>query len=827
MKYLFILSFLIFNIFAMDIDYKTLETIIQKNPNAIKEKVLLAKYYMKQSNDLKAMTLLDEVLEKQPKNQTALQIKTRIQKQESLKNVFREAGLSRPIQAKDAQKRLDSYYDANNYQFYSTLYQSLVDINIKLRDSYHIKAAYIYLHDTRYKYSKKAIDRLKQKNNLDSAKINADICYYTGKYRCSAKAYEKLYASNYELSIGIKLAHSYVYLKDIAKAQRVYNFLHRKYPNNKKVIKLGGDIRTLKKDYISKLRKDYEEHKNLDTLKVYANALYSSGKINGTLALLDDYNQENATNQSMILEAKYLIWSDRTEDALNILRDGSLVSDLQTKLMLGQIYSWQQQFYKAKINLDEVIKKASNKNLLFEAKKARAFIYMWEKHNYLAKKLFKKLQKQKPSDFEIKEALLELNHQYKRLIKIYKNRVKKNSSSTDIKRLSELYSLNKQPIMALKYLKLYVKRNPNNLGVTKELALLLIDNKKYYEGFGYLEYYAIEKDSAKSKLLLAKYYYWNGFDKEALDVLNSMLKEGVSFKDDLPSLANTGNYRKKAIKLKAQILKVSPRFIFNKSGEKIGKYFNNLSQKQLFLADTLYFNGHYKASITYYENYLKTKPTDNKARYRYAFALENAKEYAKAEGEFSLIFNGKDSNELKYHYAYNMMKNNKLQKSKKLLLELKNSIYEKINPKLDRFLESWKTAWEARNFEVYALYYDKKISDDEIWSFKKQDRFSRLKDVLIDIKDARFKKIAANKYKIHFFQIYSAKKNDTKGYKTLFVRCDENQTRCKITKETWRASKYKKTLLFMPYIDKSLKENEYLIAHPIALKSKKKSLLLS
>jgi len=802
---LFILSI---EVFAMEMDVETLQNIVDQDSTVIKERVLLAKYYAKNENNLKALSLVEEVLELEPKNSYALSIKHNIETKERVKSIFREAGLSAPINTLEAQKRLDSYYSANNYQFYSNLYQALVDTDVTLDDNYHVKAAYIYLWDARYKQSQKALDELKQTNNLDSAKIRAEICYYTGKYNCAVRLYEKLYNSSYSIDIAIKLINSYIYLGQMQKAERLYNFVYRRYPNNKDLSKLGEKIDISKKSYLLNLKKAYEANQDIDTLSAYSNALFAANKREEAVNLVSKYNETQASNASLVLQAKYLIWMGKTAQAQEMLNNTSLKSDLSAKLMLGQLYSWEQKFEESKRNLDEVIEKTDDKDLLYDAKKARAYVYMWEKESKTAKQEFKKLLKEKPSDKEVKEALMELNHNYAGLIKLYRGR----NSLSEKKRLAELYTLNKQSSMAIKYMKEYVEAYPNDLEATKTLGVMLVENKEFYQGFGFLEYYAAQKQTAKSSILLAKNYYWNGFSKEALDVLEALLKKEPK--------------NEEALKLKAKILKISPRFTTSNSGATTGTYFNDLAKKQLFLADTLYFNTHYKAAIPYYENYLRSHPNDHDARYRYAFALENAKEYGKAEGEFSLIFWSKDSDELRYHYAYNMMKNGKLKESKKLFIDLKEKVYKNLDPNLNKFLDSWKGAWQSLDYSNYSAYYDVKFLEDERWAYKKQNNFASFSYISIGIYNPVYKKLDKDSYEIKFYQEYSSNKSSDKGYKVLNLKCAENKTECRITKERWEEGEYKKELLLTPYIDKSLKENAYLKAHPLALNSKKKSLYL-
>lgn len=807
--FLFVLS----HLNAVEINPKVLEEIIQTDPLAKKERVILAKYYLNKGNKLKALILLDEVLQHDPKNKNALTLQKIIERQEKNQAVFREASLALPLNSNDAQKRLDSYYTTNNYQFYSNLYQALNDEQINLADPYHIKAAYIYLWDARYKESQEAIARIKQTNNIDAAKINADICYYKGNYRCAAKIYEKLYNSSHNLEYAIKLIHSYIYLGETQRASRLYNYIFRKNPNHKGLAKLGKELHDLEEQSLLKKKAAYEKTPTYKTLHEYAIALYAKGRKQETLELLHNFNKENATKESLLLEAKYLMWEGRTQKALELLQNKNVNNALEAKLMLGQLYSWDQEFDKAKSNLDEVIQNASTKELLYNAKKARAFVFMWEKDTKKAKEIFTNLLQENKADKEVQEALMELNHNYDGLLKIYKTRVLHSNNIQDTKRLAELYLLTHNKAQAIKSYKHYLDLNPQDLEATKELALLLIDNKDYYQGFGYLEYYNAQKNTQKSNILLAKNYYWHGFSQEALDVLDRFLKKKPE--------------NKEALKLKAKILKVAPRFTTSNSGATTSTYFEDLGKKQLYLADTLYFNTHYKASLKYYDDYLQSHPNDAKARYRYAFALENAKAYGRAEGEFSLVLWNEDNTETRYHYAYNLLKNGKLKEAKTEFEKLKKNSYKTLTPPLERFLNSWKEAWQSQNFANYVQYYHDTIRTKQLWSFKKQLLFKNAKFISVGIYDPLYKQEDEQKnlYTIKFYQEYATDKKSDKGYKTLNVSCKKDMQECKIIKETWEKREYKKHLNLLKNIDNNLKDIEYYKLHPQALNSRKKKIL--
>ncbi len=811
MKYFFVLSALFFSLVAIEIDPKVLQEIIDSNPDAYKEKILLAKYYKSKNDDLKAMVLINEVLQLKPQDEGALAVKLQIEQKQRVKDIFREAGLSQPILAEDAQRRLDNYNELNNYQFYSSLYQALIDSDIALGDSYHLKAASIYFADTRYELSQSALSLLKEQNNPEAQKIRANICYYQGDYDCSAKLYEQFYQKNQNFEDAMKLINSYIYTRQTDKAQRLYNFTLRKNANNNELLKLGVKLDSMKMAYLLERKKAYEENKNIENLESYVIELYASGRKEETLWVLSNYNKKYATTKSLLLEAKYLTWAGKTDSALAILKKGFVDDDLQAKFMLGQLYSWQQNFYESELYLNEVIAKTEDKKLLYEAKKALAYVHMWKKEDSIAEKMFMQLQAQDSSDEEVKEALMELHRNYKDIIQIYKNKVELSPKSEDAKRLSELYTKTNDPKMALVYLKKYVQANPDDLDTTKYLAQLLIDNKEYSEGFGFLENYAAQKKTAQASMLLANNYYWNGFPKEALNVVDTILREYTNHEE--------------ALKLKSQILKVPPKPAAQKIIGTVNAYFDDLGSKQLEIADSLYFDAHYTASLMYYESYLEKHPTDYDVRYRYAFALENAEQYAKAEGEFALMFRTENSDELRYHYAINMMGNKKLKEAKKLLLDLRGKMYQKIDPALNEFLQSWKQSWESRKYDSYSKYYGDTFTKNSSWVSSKQKSFADVSFIKVAMHEPIYKQTGENQYLIQFYQEYSTNYVSDKGYKTINIRCAQKKSQCKITSEEWKEGEYQKNLLLMPYIDQKLLEINDLEANPLAFntpKNKKK-----
>jgi len=817
LKIISIVFFTVSFLFSVEIDPVILQKIIADNPHAEKEKVILASYYTRKDNDLKALTLLDEVLKANDKNENANELKKTILEKQQNRELFRKIGLTYPVNSSAAKKYLKNKYLENDYDEYSIVYKVLIDNKIHLDDKCHIHAANIYLWDGKYELSANALENVEHKNNLEKTKIQADICYYTEKYDCSLKLFEKLYTISGDVNDGIKLVYSYMYSGQLEKARKLYYKLFQKNPDNKELKGAGSTLKDEKSKRLKMAQKNFENKRDLETLSRYSNILYTQGFKEKALTLMHEYNKVNASVRSLLLEAKYLSWTNKSGKALQILEPLSKEGNLDAKLLMGQIFSWNNDFEKATKYLNVVLAKTKDKTLLYESKKALAHVYKWDKNNEKAKALFTELHDSDKNDSEVIEALMELNGDYEGLIQRYTDKTSSGSGSgsgsKDTKRLSELYFQNNQKDKSIEALKAYLLDNPNDLEATKNLALMLIEKKEYYSGFGNLEYYTAQKNDTNSSLLLAQNYYWHGFSKESVDVLDKLL---IKVPED-----------KEALELRAEILKVSPRFTTSNSGAKVNEYFEQVGLKQLEIADALYFNGHHDSSLMYYENYLGEEPTNHNVRLRYAFALENAGKFSKAEGEFYLMFWSNKTDEIKYHYGYNLMMNKKFDKAEEVFLDLRKSTFKTILPKLNSFVDNWKKAWQSKKYINYENYYSKEITRDEIWALSKQQTFKDVTFISVGLYDIVAKRADTNNtYIVQFYQEITTNNGTKKGNNILHVSCSNEYTECQIIKENFVEADYQKFVSLTPIINQRLKDIAIFRKNPRALeqvKSKKKN----
>ncbi|QCT94150.1 tetratricopeptide repeat protein [Caminibacter mediatlanticus TB-2] len=748
----------------LDIDINSIKQYINQHPNDIKNRLIIAKYYLKKGDLNLSKKYINEVLQIDPNNKLAKGLQNQIiylKKYNTIKNT------------NNIHTQIKSYYANNKYTKLLNLYKTIKNANqlSLLSDNELLLIARVAMWEGKYNLSLQILNKIKNKKNLDYYEIAAYDYYYLGKYNEAKKYFSILYKTTNNKEYLEKLINIYFYLNDTNKIKQILLSIKRMFPDIAQ--KYEQKLKNLEQKEINNLYKNYKQNPSFHTLEPLVIRLYNTNK-NEAFAIIENFLKNHPNNKkAQLLYAKLLSWNGDNQKALDFLRKNN-IEDLDAKLLIGKILAWQGEYNKALIYLSDVYNNGNNLQK-YNAQKMIGYIYLWENKKDKAKKIFKSLLKSNPNDKEILEELMLLNGNIKPLIKKYKTLLNKNPDNYNfILKLANLYYLDKNYDKAIYYYEKYLKKHPENIEIYKTLADLYLEKKDFYKGFGYFEYYANYKNTKKSYYQLAQRYYWNGFNKEALDVLNNLLKTYPNFEN--------------AILLKAKILKINPRYVNTNSAVNIQNYFDSKSQQLKALGLRAYFGNLYETAIEYFKEYLFLKPNDYDIREKYAYALEYNKEYKKAAGEFYLLMWYKKTPLIEYHYAYNLQKIGQTQKAKKIYEKLLNEVPKPIPEYIKTFLNDWKKAWESMNFEKYASYYDKKIRNNTFWRLKKQSIFKKASFISVGIYDPIMIYHKDNIYKIKFFQVYASKVKKDKGYKTLTLKC-KNST-CVIIKEKWEPGKY-------------------------------------
>jgi tetratricopeptide (TPR) repeat protein len=741
-------------LFALNIDVTSLEKEIKSNPDDINNRFILIKYYL-DKNETKSLKYINEVLKKDKNNKYA----------KKFLYIIKYKHL-------DADKKIDGLYEKQKYKDLITFFESYKNYKSlnNLKDDTLLKTARVYMWNGKYNDSLNVLSFLKDKKNMDYYEIEAYDNYYIGNLKQAEKYFKILYYSTGKSEYAQKLLDIYLTNKDLENVKKLLFYLKRN--GNKSIVKKYNEkFKKEKEKYMNSLYENYKKEPNFKNLQSLFYAIYNDNK-QKAYKLLEKYIKNNPKdNNAKIFYAQILTWDGNTKKALTYLKD---LNSIKAKLLLGKIFAWNGNYEKALIYLSDVYDNG-NKQEKYEALKMLGFIAMWQGKKEKAKNIFEKLLKQNSHDGEVKEELMIINGNIKPLIKKYEKIYFKNPSEEVITKLADLYYQDKDYEKSALFYEKYLKLHPEKIETYKTLGNIYLILKNYYKAFGDLEYYANMKNTKESYLDLAKAYYWNGFNKEALSVVNDLLKKYPNYED--------------AIMLKAKILKVNPRFVNSSKAATIDDYFNNKSKLLLVLGDRAYFNRFYATAGDYYKAYLSFNPNDYAVMEKYAYTLEYNKEYNKAAGEFFLVTWYKNDDLTKYHYAYNLQKSGKVDKAKKIYKDILSTLPKPLPEYFKQFLDNWKKAWESMDIEKYSSYYDDKIKNNIYWKIRKQNIFKNALFISVGIYNPLLIKKDNNVYVVRFFQVYASKNKKDKGYKKLWIKC-KTQTNCKIIKEEWEAGKY-------------------------------------
>ncbi|WP_457563352.1 tetratricopeptide repeat protein [Caminibacter pacificus] len=765
----------------IQVDYQALQKSVEQNPQDVKNRLVLASYYLKTLQVKKAKKLLSEILKIDPNNKKAKELLYNLK---LLKNATEyKKFFSTP------NKYISLLYDKKDYKNLMNFFEYYTRLNgyKKLSDDSIFKAARVFMWEGKYQKSLNALKHAKNKKSLDYYEIIAYDLYYLGDPK--AEKYLKiLYNSTGNIEYAKTLLDFYLINRDIPNAKKLLLSLSHATKNKKLIEKYKKKIAQIESEYINDLYQEYKNNPTFTNLKKLVLALYDTNK-EKAYSLLQEYIKNNpADNQAKIFFAQILTWDGDTNHALKYLKE--FHNNVEAKLLIGKILAWQGNYDKAAIYLSDVYDHGNPKEK-YEALKMLGFIAMWKNDNLKAKEIFKRLLKQNPNDEEVKEALMILNGNIKPVIAKYEKLLKREPDNAEyILKLADLYYMDKNYQKSAYYYEKYLKYHPEKIEVYKTLGDIYLELKNYYKGFGDWEYYANYKNTKEAYLELAQRYYWNGFNKEALKVLDELLKQYPDFKE--------------AAILKAKILKINPRFVDSSSAATIDEYYNNRAQKLLVYGDRAYFNNLFATAKNYYHEYLSINPDNYEVREKYAYTLEKTGDYANAAGEFFLLMWNKKTPLIEYHYAYNLQKSGKLQEAKKIYKKLLNTLPKPLPANIEQFLQEWKKAWESMDFNKYAKFYDKKISNNVYWRLRKENIFKNAGFISVGIYSPLLIKKEGDVYVVKFYQVYASQKRKDKGYKTIWIKCKNDK--CKIIKEKWQAGEY------TPYnptnsLEKYIKEN--------------------
>ena len=609
-------------LYGIEIDL-TIENNLSKND--IKNRIIFAKYYL-DKNITKSDKFVKEILEIDNKNRVAREILAYIKLHKEFYDKFKDVDI-------------DEFYKKLYFnQKYKEIKKMSKFLSIIKSDYPKIITAKIYFWDGNYTKTEKILKLIEDKNRLDYIEIKAYLSFYRGDYKNAKYYFGLLYSATYKLNYAYKLIDCYILLGDIDSANKLlYKLSHKK--TTPQLQQLKQKIAQKTKNRITALKKQYQKSKTFADLQKLVNVLLNINKQEAYRYLKEYINSHPDDTEAKYWYATYLSWDGDNKKALEILEKIVEDGDYKIKLLIAKIYSWSGEYLKAINYLNDIIANSKDKTLLEEAKLTKGLIYYWQRDYDKAKPILKGL-----NFIEAKEAMMVMDKNIRPLIKKYKLLLKKEPTNLDyILRLAQYSELIKDIDGAIRYYEEYYNLKPIPK-IAHSLAKLYLLKKNHYKAFSYYEYWAYQKGDVDSLYELAKNYYYAGYNKSAISVINDIL----TIKKD-----------KRALQLKSKILKYAPKMTQENSTKSLNDIFSEKSSQVLTIANRLYFNGFYNQASEYYNRYILDNPNDYEVRERFAYSLEFNGNYKKAGGEFFLLTWQKKNCDILYHYGVCLEKSNK------------------------------------------------------------------------------------------------------------------------------------------------------------------------
>lgn len=247
-----------------------------------------------------------------------------------------------------------------------------------------------------------------------------------------------------------------------------------------------------------------------------------NGKTEDQIPFLKQHVQAHPFDYDVRLHiGKLLAWSGDYDNALDYLYTIEGKTKNNAKLLIGQIYGWRGEYSSAKPILEE-IEQTGTQSQRYDARKNLAYIARWQGDHTSARDMFADLNRENPSDEEVKEEVLFDQKQYSLLIVKYESLLRKNPNDIkSMERIASLLTLNGEGEKALFY---YEKQHAltNNPNLLKEMGNVALGLKETQKGLEYWHTYAKKVDTPQGWLDYAKNLNWNGRYQEALETLRKI-----------------------------------------------------------------------------------------------------------------------------------------------------------------------------------------------------------------------------------------------------------------------------------------------------------------
>lgn len=642
----------------IELDSEYLESVLEKYPDDIETRLLLASYYLNVEDLSKSEKLINTALKQERDNKMALKLQKKWLAAKESEQLLQQLNVVDLNNTAVVDGVVDELFTKKEFGLLDQFFDLLAEKKSVLSKQSQISYAAVLVNQKKYSQAMTVIGLIEDQSDERVQTLLAETCYVLKKFECAVRPLEALFNSSGNLESGLQLADALIQQGRLLDARNVLSNINKKHANHPKAIDLAKKIASLFNKRVVVSEKEYQEKPSTTSIKRFAQSLFQSGDKEKAYAVLLKFIKEHPKNDEVkLFSAKQFASDQQMDSAINMLKSFEKQTP-EPQFLLAKYLSWNSSnteeaqtilkdlLGKAELNHDSAYTDVivSNATLLL------GNTYLWQGNRLKAQKILAPLVKKEPFNDAAKEAYLLAKNKYDPLIDRYEKQLKKDANNAQvILRLANLYEVAKYNGKALQYYERYRTIQRTDPRVEKAMGLLYLSQKKYDLGFKFLKRHAYREHTEKSLLNLANNYHWNSFNEDALEVIGKLQAYYPRSRE--------------AIKLKEKVLK----------GLLAGR------NQNLIVANKEYQENNFKEVVPLYQKYLSRYPNDYFVRHRYAYALGQLGSYSKAVKEFSMVVQAKPNDlSIQYHYAYNLEQSENYQQAKDIYTRIVEKTKEAV-----------------------------------------------------------------------------------------------------------------------------------------------------
>ncbi len=454
---------------ALKVDVEYLKREISDNPQNIKYRLILVKYFISHGNIIEAKKYLEEASKIDPSNRDLVKYKTKLAEVINFKDYLLDNGISSFDQKDNIGILLDKLFNQKKYHEYISVYEHLGNLNITIDQKRDLQAIKSYLSIGDTSHVRSMLEKNLVQNQSDNFWIKARICLLEKKYGCAKSYYQRLLARSLNEKYFVELfdlAEKNVDSKELELLYHQVKLLFPKRVVSKHITQKFGKYQV---KVLESLKSNYYKDRRLKLLQPYAYKLHEIGRADEAIDEIKEFIAINPNNN----EAKYLLakiysWSGYPQKSISVL--APVIDDNGDSYEMLSFFSsnlYQIGDYKrASFYLNRMLKLTTDKNKILEIKNKLTSIKARRSQSLRESFLSKAIKYHKEKS-------------YKLAILYYEKYYNQTKDKKITKEIAELSFLRDDLQKAEKFYRIYLFNYPSDSFINFRYVTLLERKKEY------------------------------------------------------------------------------------------------------------------------------------------------------------------------------------------------------------------------------------------------------------------------------------------------------------------------------------------------------------